>query len=305
MNFNIKFLILIPIVFLLSVCLMTPGLVRNDNFEINTKYIGTPLIPSYPVAKDTIFILSDYYIILSLKHQNVEIVFRNDSCVSFNISSGTSRLEKGKDTPTGIYTVQSKSPVAISKQFENAELINWIGFNGNIGFHGLNGNKYYWRLGKAPSSHGCIRISREDGAKLYSVVKRGTPIMVVDNEPARIFAFANPSDYDPNTDILLNKNGSYQSKILNKRLDYLYKGKSQEINFGKVILDGNTVLKPGGYSIGEANRITITTLPHIIDRFEYTKKDISIINKYVYFNKKDSLAKSIYKDARNHQHNVQ
>lgn len=302
MSFNIKFLILIPVVLILSVCLMTPGLVQNNYVFKRDNNSGTPLFISYPPLKDTIYILSDYYIKLSLRNQNVEIVFRNDSSVSFNISSGTSRLEKGKDTPTGIYTVQSKSPLAISKQFENAELINWIGFNGNIGFHGLNGNKYYWRLGKAPSSHGCIRISREDGAKLYSMVKRGTPVMVVDSEPARIFAFANPSDFDPNTDIILVEKGLYQSKILGERLQSLYKGNISDAKFGKIFIDGKTVLKSGGYSIGKEENISSYQKLQIMNSFEYFKKDISLTRNFNYFKIKDSIEKSIYISAHTLQH---
>jgi len=291
---NIKFLILVPVIFILSVCLLTPGFVQNEYFKCNKQIVGTPLQFSHLPIRDTIFLLCDYYIKLSLKNQNVEIIFRNDSSISFKVSSGTNRLEKGKDTPTGIYTVQSKSPIAISKQFENAELINWIGFNGNIGFHGLKGNSYYWRLGKAPSSHGCIRISREDGEKLYSMVKRGTPVMVVDKEPARIFAFAKTEDFDANKDILLNERGIYQSKILRQRLEGLYNGKSYTANFGRIFFDGNTILKPGGYSIGVAEMIASSQQPQFSDQLDYFTPDNSTTNKFMIFNKKDSVAKSIY-----------
>ncbi|MBI5326168.1 MAG: L,D-transpeptidase [Ignavibacteriae bacterium] len=305
MRFNIKFLILFPVILLLSVCLLIPGLVQNEYFNKKNYNIGILIHLSNQPLKDTIYLLCDYYIKLSLKNQNVEILFRNDSSVSFNISSGTSRLDKGKDTPTGIYTVQSKSPVAISKQFENAELINWIGFNGNIGFHGLKGNNYYWRLGKAPSSHGCIRISRKDGEKLYSMVKRGTPVMVIDSEPARVFAFADISDYDPNNDFIVQNKNYYQSKILRKRLESLYEGNLLGNKFGKIFLDGNTILRPGGYSIGKLEKIALVQKPNLFGRDIYFKSDFRSDNKILIFKKKDSLAKSIYTTSHTLQHNVQ
>ena len=141
----------------------------------------------YLPLRDTVYILSDKYILVSLKHQNATMYFRNDSSFTFKISSGNGNLNKGIFTPTGIYTVQSRSTVAISKQFENCELYNWVGFNGNIGFHGLKGNGYYWNLGVRASSHGCVRMSREDGEILYKKAKIGTPVMVYDDEPARVF----------------------------------------------------------------------------------------------------------------------
>ena len=81
---------------------------------------------------DTIFILSDSYVEISLEKQTATVYRKKDTTLTFRISTGNKSIHKGMDTPEGIYTVQSKFRQAISKQFNNAKLFNWIGFNGNI-----------------------------------------------------------------------------------------------------------------------------------------------------------------------------
>jgi hypothetical protein len=210
----------------------------------------------FPV-KDTIYITGDRYIELSIKAQTAKLIRKNDTPLVFKVSSGTDRLPKGLNTPTGIYTVQSKSPIATSKQFENCELFHWIGFNGNIGFHGLKGKGYYRSLGLHPSSHGCIRMSNEDGEILYKNVSRGTPVIVFDEEPARVPAFIDSKNLKINHDIFLSEADIYTKKMLKSRLNNLAKGKSCLNAKYKIILDGQTILRPGGFELGQASLINL------------------------------------------------
>ena len=258
MNSRILIILLLSVVSFIAI---TKAIIPNHNVDLyyekeltrfnvkNKDYL------EYLPIKDTIYVLGDSYIELSLKSQTATLYLRNDSILSFKISSGTDRIKKGLKTPPGLFTVQSKSPMAVSKQFEDAELFNWIGFNGNIGFHGLKGNSYYWRLGSYPSSHGCVRISREDGKKLYDKVKIGTPVFVFEDEPAITLSFAEKNQYNPNLDYIFKQRSYYQNKIIKERLKNLYFGLALRNNVEKLFLDGTTSLKPGGYDIGLAEKI--------------------------------------------------
>lgn len=143
---------------------------------------------------DTIYTTDSIYLDVDLARQHVTVYNRNGTKTTFPISSGNKTIKDAIATPTGVFTVQNKTPLAISKQFKDAKLYWWIGVQGGVGFHGLDGTGYYWNLGHRPSSHGCIRMSREDVKTMYGMVHSGALIRVHDGEPARIFAFCRPSD---------------------------------------------------------------------------------------------------------------
>lgn len=204
---------------------------------------------------DTIFVLSDEYIEISLREQLAHLFRRNDSTMIYKISTGTDKISKGLNTPEGIFTVQSKSPMAVSKQFNNANLHNWIGFNMNIGFHGLDGSGYYNSLGKRPTSHGCVRIGKDDGKCLYDKVRLGTPVLVYEVKPARILKFADWDYFNEGRDYLLTDAGIATRKMMNERLEMFYKGMANALLQSKLFISGRDVIKPGGFSQGNASKI--------------------------------------------------
>ncbi|MEJ5244528.1 MAG: L,D-transpeptidase [Bacteroidota bacterium] len=231
-----------------------PEIALPDEEELGKRH---PIPLLFSPVKDTIYVLGDEYIEICLKTQTAKLVQRNGNSFEYKISSGNPFISQGIETTTGIFTVQSKSPKAISKQFNNAELFWWVGFNGNIGFHGLAGNGYYNHLGVRSSSHGCVRISREDGKDLYEKVRVGTPVMVYKSEPARIFAFADFDDYvkSPSA-ILLNDDASIR-RFLSNRLDNLYQGKAHTKNKTRVFIDGATKLRQLKISEGDFAKVSI------------------------------------------------
>lgn len=229
---------------------------------------------AYLRAKDTVYLLGNNYIEITLKTQSATLYRRGDTSITYKISSGTDMIPEGLETPDGLYTVQSKSPIATSKQFNNAELYNWIGFNGNVGFHGLKGNGYYWLLGKKPSSHGCVRISREDGAELYKQVTLGSPVLVYHDEPALVLKFSSLKEYKPAKDILLERNYKYNFKLFNNRINSLYEGKALRNNFEKIFVDSKTLMKPGGFNIGVYEKVPAHQLLPLVSRiFIQTERD--------------------------------
>ncbi len=244
-------------VFLVATIFTLSGLSDSQSkfFMPKTKFVRYSLhFKQYTPMKDTVYVLDSIFIIIDLKTQTAFLNRRNDTTISYKISSGTDKIHKGINTPTGLYTVQNKNPLAISRQFDNAKLLHWIGFKGNIGFHGLAASGYYSYLGKRPSSHGCIRIARKDVEDLYYRIKRGTPVMVIDTNPARVLAFAYPEMFDPCNDIMLRNDNYMHRLIMNKRLSNLLSGIGLE-NESRVFLDGDTVLKPKGFEIGVADDI--------------------------------------------------
>ena len=163
-NYIYRYFGILPVVLILvfALSLFSENNVSGVEYLISRETANTGYYFSYIPTKDTVYLLGDNYIEIVLKKQRAILNRKNDSAIIYKISSGNDKIPKGQETPDGLYTVQSKSPMAISKQFKNAELYHWIGYNGNVGFHGLKGNGYYNTLGIRPSSHGCVRIARED-----------------------------------------------------------------------------------------------------------------------------------------------
>lgn len=250
----------------------------------------------YSPIRDTLFLMGDEYISISLSKQTATVYSRTDSSIAFPISSGSAGVDDGVHTPTGLFTVQSKSPKAISKQFNDAELFSWVGFNGNIGFHGLSGSGYYRHLGIRPSSHGCVRISRNDGEKLYKKVKRGTPVIVYDKEPAIVLKFAEFSNYEPGNDILLQKKDKSTNIMFNNRIDALYNGEYFTRVDSRIFLDGVSVFKNRGFRIGEAAKIPSKQNPIFIS--SHFSTIISDATK-LHINKCFAIVKSTRSDSTN------
>ncbi len=219
---------------------------KSKNLYNQSKHININL----PQYKDTIYVLGDTYIELPLQEQYVYIYRRNRSVLVLPISSGTDKVPKGIKTRTGLFAVQSKLRKAISRQFNNAALINWVGYNYNIGFHGLATSGYYRYLGNKASSHGCVRIAREDGDSLYRSVKLGTPVMVYEDEPARIFKFTDSLELTRRPHYFLQTKGWFQKNMLDERLAALKSGISDYLSDLMIVMDGETQLRPGAYDIG-------------------------------------------------------
>ncbi len=207
--------------------------------------------------KDTIFVQGNAFVEISLKEQLCRLYLKdtnnNTNYKVYKISSGNPNIPEGLETSTGLFSVQTKNPLGISKQFNNAELHNWVGFNVNFGIHGLAGNGYYRYLGHKTSSHGCVRISREDGKELYDNVIFGTPVLVYSEEPAIALKFIDTittlSKY-----YVLPANAQTHNPIIKQRLQNIYNGLLLQ-NDKKLLMTGETIIRWGGYRIGNANSI--------------------------------------------------
>ena len=91
-----------------------------------------------------------------------------------------STARPGYHTPRGSFRGQRLERVYFSKKFDNAPMPNAVFFHYGFAIHGT----YYVRNLGRPASHGCVRLSPENSAQLFSLVQKyglsSTRIMIVD-----------------------------------------------------------------------------------------------------------------------------
>ncbi len=202
----------------------------------------------FSLLRDTIYTLKDSFIEVNLETQYAYLYTRDGELFTYKISSGTDKIEKGVKTKEGIFVVQSLMPKWHSRQFDSTLLLNWIGFNYGIGFHALLGDSYYEHLGVRKSSHGCVRISREDGRHLYNMVDLGTPVLVHHQNNAVFFGFGDSlQNYNYYTYRELNS-------VLKQRYEALYRGYYFYDLDEKIVIDQSNIDHPGLF-IGDGSLI--------------------------------------------------
>jgi hypothetical protein len=207
-------------------------------------------------VRDTVYVLGDRFIEVNLQTQHLTLRYRTGDSLLIPISSGNPEIKEAIATPTGIFSIQSKTPEATSRQFGNTKMLWWIGFNYNVGFHGLEPNGYYRYLGKRPSSHGCIRTAREDVKRLYDEVETGVPVIVFDAEPARILAFADSTTPDTTKALRIGSRTRVLMRLTEDRLHLLYSGKQLAEQAFSMYIPHGVQLRPGGYRVGTRDSLT-------------------------------------------------
>ena len=78
-----------------------------------------------------------------------------------------STARRGKVTPTGSWSAKWLSRYHKSSRYKGAPMPYSIFYNGNYAVHGTYQTK---KLGR-PASAGCVRLSPDHAAKLFSLVK--------------------------------------------------------------------------------------------------------------------------------------
>ncbi len=100
---------------------------------------------------------------IDISSQSMSIYSRGQSQGNYKVSTG----KPGYSTPRGSWRVQRMARVHWSRQF-NAPLPHAIFFVGGVAIHATKG---VHRLGTR-ASHGCVRMSPGDAAKVYGLVAR-------------------------------------------------------------------------------------------------------------------------------------
>jgi L,D-transpeptidase catalytic domain len=101
--------------------------------------------------------------------------------------------QAGYSTPSGNYTATSMNEIWYSKEWDNAPMPHSIFFRKDgYAIHGTYEAKYLGR----PASHGCVRISRENAATLYALVKKvglkNTEVVLAGVTPGGEYKVARP-----------------------------------------------------------------------------------------------------------------
>ena len=115
-------------------------------------------------------------VIVSLPDQ-VMYVYRNGVRIGRStVSTGT----EGHRTPTGVFTVLQKkvdheSSIYKGAKMPNMQRLTWTGIAMHAG-----------QLPGYPASHGCVRLPEDFAAKLYTITKLGTTVVIADNKSSPI-----------------------------------------------------------------------------------------------------------------------
>ncbi len=149
--------------------------------------------------KDTVYTSFNCWLELRIDQQMLYQHFRDGKVNSYPISSGNKYLSKGVDSRPGLFTIFFKTTHHQSTQFNNADMYHFMPFNQGIGFHSLDGTGYYGNLGKAPSSHGCIRMRHQDAQKIFNDCPLGTLVLASRGYSSRAVDFA-PEDFKNDTE---------------------------------------------------------------------------------------------------------
>jgi hypothetical protein len=198
--------------------------------------------------RDTVYTLKQHFIVVDLSSQMGYLYSRNKPVKEFGISSGTKRILDGVETNEGLFVIQSMMKRWHSRQFDSTLMLNWMGFNYGIGFHALAGNSYYKYLGTKKSSHGCVRISKEDAKEIYSKVESGTPVLVHNGNNAVFIGFADSNQ------VFSEYSYTQLLEILPSRYEKIYTGKYFIEPSPKILIDKHNIHHPG-LPIGDSQKI--------------------------------------------------
>ena len=159
---------------------------------------------------------------------------RSKTVTTFPIGIG----DQGKETPVGTFIVVEKIrnpawnvPESIRKEEPDLPAIVPPGPDNPMGSHALrlsngtlliHGTNRPWGIGTR-SSHGCIRLYQEDIARLFEMVRRGTPVVIV-NQPVKAAArgdrvYLQVHDYEDGRDLYGEALKVLEAKNLTRRVD--------------------------------------------------------------------------------------
>ena len=117
--------------------------------------------------------------IVSIKSQQVTLYDADGWILRAPVSSGT----KGRETPSGVFSVVQKDKDHHSNLYDDAWMPNMLRITwSGIALHG-------GPLPGYPASHGCVRLPKAFAEKLYDVTQSGTPVIIADaaSQPSSVY----------------------------------------------------------------------------------------------------------------------
>jgi len=243
--------------------------------------------------RDTVFTQKDYFIEVNLTTQQAILFSRDGSEFKFPISSGNKKIEEGIETREGLFVIQWKEEKQHSVQFDSTLMLNWMSFNGGIGFHALEGKGYYKYLGKKNVSHGCVRVSREDAKYIFDKVEKGTPVLVHKGNSAIKIAFTSEGEsYN-------RYSYSENYKLLKNRYQLLYDGDYLISSNEKILIDEKNVYH-SGLPIGDSGLLPIKqNIKPLTLWVENTLSENQKLNAILKGSEKSELTYNSFLDSKN------
>ena len=185
------------------------------------------ILPDAPIGKGIVVNIAEMRLfVFSLD--------RSPTVTTFPIGIG----DQGMETPVGTFTVIEKIrnpawnvPESIRKEQPDLPAVVPPGPDNPMGSHALrlsdrtlliHGTDRPWGIGTR-SSHGCIRLYQEDIARLFGMVRRGTPVAIV-NQPVKAAArgdrvYLQVHDYEDGRDLYGEALKVLETKNLTSRVD--------------------------------------------------------------------------------------
>ncbi len=120
----------------------------------------------------------DTYVEINLTAQHLFLYVEGELKLETDFVSGN--ISRGNGTPTGVYGITYKERNATLRGENYATPVKWwMPFNGNVGMHDASwrasfGSNIYQTNG----SHGCINLPSKMAEEIYSLVSKGTPVIV-------------------------------------------------------------------------------------------------------------------------------
>ena len=107
--------------------------------------------------------VSEVLITIDKAAQRMTVSVDEEEQYAWPVSTGLPRYS----TPSGSYTARSMNKIWYSREWDNAPMPHAIFFTSDG--HAIHGTNEAKRLGK-PASHGCVRLSQQNAATLYTLV---------------------------------------------------------------------------------------------------------------------------------------
>jgi len=121
-----------------------------------------------------------------------------------------STARSGFVTPRGVYRPQRLATMHYSRKYDMSPMPHSIFFRGGYAIHGTNDVR---SLGR-PASHGCIRLSKANAAKLFAMVKAEGAVIAIDGTAPRGTMVA--SKKKPGKTVLAGKRVKAKSQMAGK-----------------------------------------------------------------------------------------
>ena len=104
---------------------------------------------------------------IDLSNQRMNVYVNGRLRHGWDVSTG----RRGYRTPTGTFRPKRLERMWYSRKYYNSPMPHSIFFYGGYAIHGTN----EWRKLGRPASHGCVRLSRSNAARLFELVRRYGP----------------------------------------------------------------------------------------------------------------------------------